>query len=145
MVRHRIVCDPKSEPDGSCRLGNAEHDGVSDRLYALSRDLGQLRIHCTAEVADELDRGLVTVGLRQGGEAGDVRKQEGRRRISHELYLSVEARAVGESRPALLGSRAVSRRRLSPRSGISGTLRLSAVQWVATGVAVLHPTATRPH
>jgi len=94
VLAHRIVCDPKTEPDRLRRVGNAEHYGVTDRLYVLSPDLGQPRLHRTGEGADQLQRGLVTVSLRQRGEAGDVCKQEGRRGIGHAMYLPGMARAV---------------------------------------------------
>ena len=38
MLAHRIVGDPKAKLDRLRRVGDAEHDGVSDRLYVLSRD-----------------------------------------------------------------------------------------------------------
>ena len=87
MLAHRIVRDPKAKADRVCRVGDAEHEGVSDRLYVLSPDPRQSRVHRTGEGGDELHRGLVTVSLRQGGEAGDVGEQEGGCCIGHELYL----------------------------------------------------------
>jgi len=95
MLAHRIVGDPKAKLDRLRGVGDAEHYGVSDRLDVLSRDPRESRVHGTGEGSDQLQRGLVTVSLRQGGEACDVCKQERCCRVSHEMYLPAEARAVG--------------------------------------------------
>jgi hypothetical protein len=72
VLTHRIVCDPEAERDSVCGFGNPEHDGVADGLHVLPRYLRQLRLDSLGERDDELDRGLVSVCLRQRREARNV-------------------------------------------------------------------------
>ena len=80
-----VIAD--SEPDRLRRFGNAEHDGVSDRLYAHSGDLEQSRIHCTAKGADELERGLVTWASVEAVKPAMSANRKRCRRIGHELSI----------------------------------------------------------
>jgi hypothetical protein len=77
--RQHVVGDVQTKPDRLCRLGDAQQQGIPDRLDLGGAVGAQFGPHRGAEVGDQPRRLLVPVGLGQGGETGDVGEQEGRR------------------------------------------------------------------
>jgi hypothetical protein len=76
MAAHRIARDPQAEANRIGRVGHPEHQRISDRLDVLAADAWKLRLNGSGELLHELDRLLVSMRLRERGEARDVREQE---------------------------------------------------------------------
>jgi hypothetical protein len=71
-----IVGDPQPEKHGVLRIGDAEHEGVTDRLDLRPPKRWKLGGYRVAKIGHEVRRLFVAVGFREGGEAGDVREDE---------------------------------------------------------------------
>lgn len=78
MAAEDIVRDRQPEEHCVLRIGDAEHQGVADRLDLRRPKQSKLRVYRGGEIRHEAGRLFVAVGFGEGGEAGDVREDERR-------------------------------------------------------------------
>ena len=76
MAAHRLARDPETEANRIGRFGYSEHQRIADRLDVLAADAWKLRLNGSGELLHELHGLLVSMRLRERGEARNVREQE---------------------------------------------------------------------
>jgi hypothetical protein len=106
VVDHQVIGNPKAEDDRVARIRNPQHERIPDGLDVLPLHGVQLSFHRFRELRDESERRLISVRLRERGEAGDVGEGEGGGWVAHRIWkllvLKILSQCPGATESAAL-------------------------------------------